>query len=74
MNNTTHLPDAKLELPHIETTAPAAIRIVGLGPGTLGDLTLAAWQALATAPRILARTLRHPLLEKLGKQFIIEKL
>lgn len=40
--------------------SPAAIRIVGLGPGDLGDLSLAAWQALSTAQRVLVRTRRHP--------------
>ncbi len=51
----------------MELGVSAAIRIVGLGPGELGDLTLAAWQTLSTAPRILARTRRHPCLEELGK-------
>ncbi len=40
--------------------APADICIVGLGPGDLGDLTLAAWQAISTARRVLVRTRRHP--------------
>jgi tetrapyrrole methylase family protein / MazG family protein len=52
--------------------APSApIRIVGLGPGSLGDLTLAAWQTLAAAPRIVARTLRHPCLEPLAARLPI---
>lgn len=45
----------------------AEIRIVGLGPGDLGDLTLAAWQALSTAQRILVRTRRHPCVAALAK-------
>lgn len=55
-------------LPALKLPEPAAIRIVGLGPGALADLTLAAWQTLAAAPRILARTRRHPCLEELSEQ------
>ena len=51
--------------PNLPQPAPAAIRVVGLGPGDLGDLTLAAWQALTSAPRILARTRQHPVFEHL---------
>jgi tetrapyrrole methylase family protein / MazG family protein len=50
----------------------ADIIIVGLGPGALGDLTLVAWQALTTAPRVLARTGRHPCIEELSAQITIE--
>ncbi|HXF59963.1 MAG TPA: SAM-dependent methyltransferase [Caldilineaceae bacterium] len=51
---------------------PAAdIRIVGLGPGSLGDLTLAAWQALAGAQRVLLRTRRHPCVEHLARRLPI---
>ncbi len=57
--------------PVFESATPATIRIVGLGPGELADLTLAAWQTLATAPRILARTRRHPCLEELGDHITI---
>lgn len=42
-----------------ESTA-AAITIVGLGPGALGELTLNVWQTLTAAPRVLLRTRRHP--------------
>lgn len=45
--------------------APVNLTIVGLGPGDLGDLTLAAWQALARAPRILLRTAHHPCVPRL---------
>src|SRR5690554_61723 len=65
MNTTTQSSLSMLELPRLESPMPAAIRIVGLGPGMLADLTLAAWQALSTAPRILARTQRHPCLDEL---------
>jgi tetrapyrrole methylase family protein/MazG family protein len=41
------------------------ITIVGLGPGDPGDLTLAAWEALRTARRVLLRTRRHPCAEAL---------
>jgi tetrapyrrole methylase family protein / MazG family protein len=58
-------------LPTLELAPPATIRIVGLGPGELADLTLAAWQTLSTAPRILARTRRHPCLEELGDRIPI---
>jgi tetrapyrrole methylase family protein/MazG family protein len=46
---------------------PADIRIVGLGPGGLGQLTLAAWQALTGAARVLVRTRRHPGLAELAR-------
>ena len=36
------------------------ITIVGLGPGDPGDVTLAAWEALRAARRVLLRTRRHP--------------
>jgi tetrapyrrole methylase family protein/MazG family protein len=58
-------------LPRLKLAAPAAIRIVGLGPGDVADLTLAAWQTLSTAPRILARTHRHPCLAELGERISI---
>lgn len=63
------LPPLTVESLTVEPTT--TIRIVGLGPGTLGDLTLAAWQTLSTAPRILARTRRHPCLDELSAQFTI---
>ena len=71
-NDTTHAASPKISLPPLHTPAPAAIRIVGLGPGALGDLTLAAWQALSTAPRVLARTRRHPPLDELAAYTTIE--
>ena len=58
-------------LPTLTLAPPAPIRIVGLGPGELADLTLAAWQTLSTAPRILARTRHHPCLEELGDRIPI---
>lgn len=36
------------------------IRIVGLGPGAVEDLSLRAWRALEAAPRVYLRTERHP--------------
>jgi tetrapyrrole methylase family protein/MazG family protein len=44
--------------------APSIV-VVGLGPGAWDDLTLAARDALATAPRVLCRTTRHPVVEAL---------
>jgi tetrapyrrole methylase family protein/MazG family protein len=58
-------------LPSLPSAREAAIRVVGLGPGDLADLTLAAWQALSTAPRILARTRRHPILDQLAGQLAV---
>ena len=57
-----------LTLPSLPPAKPVDVRIVGLGPGDLADLTLAAWQALAAAPRIVARTRRHPILDQLAGQ------
>ncbi|MCC6443385.1 MAG: nucleoside triphosphate pyrophosphohydrolase [Armatimonadetes bacterium] len=48
------------------------IAIVGLGPGPLEWLSLGAWEALKGAPRVYARTRRHPtvpLLEQKGIEF-----
>jgi tetrapyrrole methylase family protein/MazG family protein len=36
------------------------LTIVGLGPGSVDDLTRRAWRALENAPRIIARTAQHP--------------
>jgi tetrapyrrole methylase family protein/MazG family protein len=71
MNSDIQSSAPKLPLPAVENAAPATIRIVGLGPGALADLTLAAWRALSTAPRILARTRRHPCLDELGAHITI---
>lgn len=46
--------------PAIVELPDAQIRIVGLGPGPVESLTLAAWRALTTAPRLVLRTARHP--------------
>ena len=66
MNDAVHAVASQTSLPSLHTPAPSAIRIVGLGPGAFGDLSLAAWQALSTAPRVLARTGRHPTLDELA--------
>ena len=42
-----------------------AITIVGLGPGSVDDLTLRAWRALETAPVVYLRTERHPCVPQL---------
>src|SRR4051812_11670109 len=68
----TFLNSARQPTLQLDPPAPAAIRIVGLGPGALADLTLAAWQALSSAPRILARTRRHPCLDELNVQVTIQ--
>jgi tetrapyrrole methylase family protein/MazG family protein len=36
------------------------LTIVGLGPGSVDDLTRRAWRALEDAPRVIARTAQHP--------------
>ncbi len=50
----------------------ADIRIVGLGPGALEDLTLAAWQLLTAGGRVVARTRQHPCLAQLAEITDIE--
>lgn len=40
--------------------------IVGLGPGSIGQLSLAAWEALQVNRRIFLRTGRHPLVPELS--------
>lgn len=62
MSGSADFPWAGLAAPE-----PAEIRIVGLGPGDLGDLTLAAWQVLSTARRVLVRTRRHPCIAALAE-------
>ena len=44
------------------------ITIVGLGPGSVGDLTRDAWQILSDAPEIWLRTLHHPVVPDLPNQ------
>jgi len=48
----------------------ARITIIGLGAGAPGDITLGAWEALKTAPRILLRTGKHPVVEWLRRKGI----
>ncbi len=43
----------------------AAVTIVGLGPGRVEDLTLAAWNTLANARQVIVRTRRHPCMDAL---------
>ncbi len=56
-------------LPSLPSLPPAQIRIVGLGPGDLGDLSLVAWQALTSGAPLILRTQRHPLVEQLNVPF-----
>lgn len=37
-----------------------ALAIVGLGPGSVDDITRRVWQALENAPTVILRTSRHP--------------
>ena len=43
----------------------ADVTIVGLGPGRIEDLTLAAWSTLVNAEQMIVRTRRHPCVEAL---------
>lgn len=43
------------------------ITIVGLGPGSVADLTRAAWQALEQVDEVWLRTLHHPVVADLPK-------
>ncbi len=56
----------------LEHKAPADITIVGLGPGTLGDLSLAAWHALHGAKQVILRTRRHPCVDELANSIAFE--
>ncbi|MCK8824910.1 nucleoside triphosphate pyrophosphohydrolase [Fuchsiella alkaliacetigena] len=42
-----------------------SLQIVGLGPGDLGDLTLAAYEALQKADKLFLRTVEHPVVTQL---------
>ena len=54
-------------------TLPSAdILIVGLGPGGVGNIPLAVWQALHQALRIILRTRRHPGVEELARHLALE--
>lgn len=55
----------KLSLPEISISKPADITIVGLGPGPLAALSLAAWQALHGEHPVVLRTERHPCVDAL---------
>lgn len=44
------------------------IQIVGLGPGAVEELTLAAWQAVTQTKALLLRTERHPCVDALRAQ------
>lgn len=46
----------------------SSITIVGLGPGKIDDLTLAAWRCLENAGEVYLRTKRHPLFAELPPQ------
>lgn len=54
--------------PPADPAAERCVVVVGLGPGGWADLTLAARDLLMRAPRVLARTLRHPTIEALREQ------
>ncbi|MCB0044916.1 MAG: MazG family protein [Caldilineaceae bacterium] len=57
---------APISLPASIANRPqAAITIVGLGPGCVDDLSLAGWQALSRAERIILRTVNHPCVDEL---------
>ncbi len=45
----------------------ASVVIVGLGPGSLGQITLEAWRAMEDASEVYLRTTRHPSVEDLPK-------
>lgn len=44
------------------------ITIVGLGPGSLGFITLETWDKLAGEERLLLRTAKHPTVEEMKKR------
>lgn len=50
----------------------AQITIVGLGPGSLGDLTLEAWRLIETAETVWLRTLHHPVVAELPDTVVLE--
>ncbi|MEZ4705806.1 MAG: MazG family protein [Caldilineaceae bacterium] len=52
----------------ISRNAAAHITIVGLGPGGLGDITLAGWRALTSGRYVVLRTAHHPCVSELRAQ------
>ncbi|MCC9074746.1 MazG family protein [Litorilinea aerophila] len=58
--------------PALPEFTQAEITILGLGPGDPGGLTLAGWQALQQAARILLRTRQHPCVDFLAAHFSLE--
>lgn len=47
------------------------ITVVGLGPGSLGFITLETWDKLAGEEKLLLRTAKHPTVEKIKKRNVI---
>jgi tetrapyrrole methylase family protein/MazG family protein len=47
------------------------ITLLGLGPGDIGLLTKAAWDELTNAEMIYVRTMKHPVIESLPAQLIV---
>lgn len=56
-------------VPDVSASKPAHITIVGLGPGSLSDLSLGAWQALHSELPVILRTERHPCVDALRSHF-----
>lgn len=59
----SQIPPATIEPlppPRLAAPSPADLTIVGLGPGALSEVTLGAWQAIASAHHLVLRTERHP--------------
>lgn len=44
------------------------IHLIGLGTGSIEELTLGAWEALARAPRVLLHTQEHPVVAELRER------
>ena len=53
-------------------TTPAAITIVGLGPGALAEITLAGWRALTSGRCVALRTAHHPCVAELATNIPFE--
>ena len=48
-----------------------SIKVIGLGPGDFGNMTVEAWEAIQTAEQLILRTALHPTAEEIARRGIV---
>lgn len=48
-----------------------SIKVIGLGPGDFGNMTVEAWEAIQTAEQLILRTAIHPTAEEIARRGIV---